>query len=132
VTSKVKPAAWESEGNGGAEQFFQRFFGQGQDMPQMQPRPQIEHGIGSGIVISPDGYIVTNNHVVEGATQIRVTMNNQKTYDARLIGRDPLTDLAVIKVNGSDFPSVPWEIRPHCVQDKRCLRSAIRLAFALR
>ena len=106
-----------SGNEGDAEQFFQRFFGQGgPDMQQMQPRPQIEHGIGSGIVISPDGYIVTNNHVVDGATEIRVTMNDRKTYTAKLIGTDPLTDLAVIKVNGNDFPSVPWgnstELRP--------------------
>jgi serine protease Do len=108
VTSKAKPAAaWEGKGDSeGMEQPFQRFFGQ--EMPQAQPRPQIEHGIGSGIVISPDGYIVTNNHVVEGATDIRVTMNSRQTYKASVIGTDPLTDLAVIKISGSDFPSVPW------------------------
>jgi serine protease Do len=116
VTSKVK-ASPVSGNEGDAEQFFQRFFGQGgPQMQQMQPRPQIEHGIGSGILISPDGYIVTNNHVVDGATEIRVTMNDRKTYTAKLIGTDPLTDLAVIKVNGNDFPSVPWgsstELRP--------------------
>src|SRR5579883_138279 len=108
VTSKVK-ASQLSGDDGDAEQFFQRFFGdQMPPMQQMQPRQQIEHGIGSGILISPDGYIVTNNHVVEGATEIRVTMNNRQTYTAKLIGRDPLTDLAVIKINGNDFPSVPW------------------------
>lgn len=112
VTSKVQPAAFESGGDGGgsAERFFQRFFGQDmpEDMPQMQPRPQIQRGVGSGIVISPDGYIVTNNHVVEGATEIQVTMNDRKTYKANVVGTDPLTDLAVIKINGSEFPSVPW------------------------
>lgn len=113
VTSKVKASEVEGQDNS-PNQFFQRFFGQ--DMPQMQPRPEIEHGIGSGIIISPDGYIVTNNHVVKGATEIRVTMDNRKTYTAKVIGTDPLTDLAVIKISGTDLPSVPWgrstELRP--------------------
>ena len=84
---------------------FGQFFG-----PNMRPQgPQIEHGIGSGVVISPDGYIVTNNHVVEGAEDIRVTTSNRRVLKAKLIGTDPLTDLAVIKVEGaSDLASVPW------------------------
>ena len=107
VTSKGKPTAFESSGSDdNAERFFQRFFGQ--DMPQMQPRQRIERGIGSGFLISPDGYIVTNNHVVDGATEIQVTMNDRKTYKANVVGTDPLTDLAVIKINGSGLPSVPW------------------------
>jgi serine protease Do len=90
---------------------IQRFFGPfgfGQQMPQMRRGPQIEHGLGSGIVISPDGYIVTNNHVIEGAVDIRVTMNDRRVLPAKLIGADPLTDLAVIKVNSTNLPSVPW------------------------
>ena len=68
----------------------------------------MEHGLGSGIIISPDGYIVTNNHVIDGATDIRVTLNDRRVLPAKLIGADPMTDLAVIKVNGSGFPSLPW------------------------
>jgi serine protease Do len=83
---------------------FQRFFG-GRGMPS---QPQLEHGIGSGVFISPDGYIVTNNHVIEGATDIRVTMTDRRILKAKLIGTDPLTDVAVIKVEGSGFASVPW------------------------
>jgi serine protease Do len=75
---------------------------------QMPQRPQIEHGIGSGFVISPDGYIVTNNHVVQGATDISVTFSNRHVMSAKVIGTDPLTDLAVIKVNGENLPSIPW------------------------
>ena len=75
----------------------------------MRPQePQIERGIGSGVIISPDGYIVTNNHVIDGAVDIRVTMSNRKILVAKLIGADPLTDLAVIKIDGSNLPSVPW------------------------
>src|SRR5579864_1234422 len=98
---------------------MQQFFGQnGQNSPfgqffgphmQMQPRgPQIEHGLGSGVIISPDGYIVTNNHVIEGAVDIRVTMNDRRVLPAKLIGADPLTDLAVLKVDAARLPSVPW------------------------
>jgi serine protease Do len=68
----------------------------------------VEHGLGSGVIISPDGYIVTNNHVVEGASDIRVTMSNREALSAKLVGTDPLTDLAVIKVSGTNLPSVPW------------------------
>jgi serine protease Do len=68
----------------------------------------MEHGLGSGVIISPDGYIVTNNHVIDGAVDIRVTMSNREVLSAKLVGADPLTDLAVIKVNGTNLPSVPW------------------------
>src|ERR1700722_1319800 len=81
---------------------IQRFFGPGfgQGGPHGRQQPQIEHGIGSGVIISPDGYIVTNNHVIDGAVDIRVTMSNRKIMKAKLIGADPLTDLAVIKADG--------------------------------
>ncbi len=88
---------------------FRRFFEQGQGQGMQAPRgPQIEHGIGSGIIISPDGYIVTNNHVVNGAMQIRVTLHDRRTMPAKLIGTDKLTDLAVIKIDGHDLPCLSW------------------------
>jgi serine protease Do len=74
----------------------------------MRPQPRVEHGLGSGAIISPDGYIVTNNHVIDGATDISVTMSDRRILPAKLIGADPLTDLAVIKVNATGLPSVPW------------------------
>jgi serine protease Do len=87
---------------------IQRFFGQqfGFQMPRQQ-RPQIEHGLGSGVIISPDGYIITNNHVIDGAVDISVTMSDRRILRAKLVGADPLTDLAVLKVNASNLPSVP-------------------------
>src|SRR5258708_35612660 len=89
------------------EDFFGQFFG-GRGMhgqqPQMQPR--FQHGLGSGFVISPDGYIVTNNHVVEDATDIRVTFSDRRSLPAKLIGTDPLTDLAVLKGEGTDMQSL--------------------------
>ena len=85
---------------------LQQFFG---PMFQGQPQqPQIEHGVGSGIIISPDGYIVTNDHVVDGATNIKVTLHDRRTLNAKVIGVDKLTDLAVIKVDAKDLPTVVW------------------------
>lgn len=72
-----------------------------------QPRARI--GSGSGVIISPDGYIVTNNHVIANATNLEVTLNNNRTYTAKLIGTDPATDIALIKIDGDeDFPFIPF------------------------
>lgn len=111
VTSKPTAQPVNGESSEDMQQFFQQFegtpFGRQFNLPQM-PRERAEHGLGSGVLISPDGYIVTNNHVVDGAGDIRVTMSNREVYSAKLVGTDPLTDLAVIKINGKDLPSVPW------------------------
>jgi len=116
VTSKPSTQAAGDDSAEDMQQFFSPFggnpfggtpFGRQFNMP-MNPRQRVEHGLGSGVIISPDGYIVTNNHVVEGASDIRVTMSNREVLAAKLIGTDPLTDLAVIKVNGTNLPSVPW------------------------
>lgn len=120
VVSKTKPEIASNQTPEDMQQFFGQNgpFGQffGPHM-QMQPRgPQIEHGMGSGVVISPDGYIVTNNHVIEGAVDIRVTTSDRRVLKAKLIGADPITDLAVLKVNEGNLTSVPWgdstQVRP--------------------
>jgi serine protease Do len=85
---------------------LQQFFGGGGQ--PMQQQPQIEHGIGSGIIITPDGYIVTNNHVIQGAMQIHVTLNDRRVLPAKLVGADKLTDLAVIKIDAKDLPTIAW------------------------
>ena len=89
---------------------FAQFFGfGGQGGGQMRPQqPQIEHGIGSGVIISPDGYIVTNNHVVAGATKIRVTLNDRRIFTGKVIGTDKLTDLAVIKIDATGLQPIAW------------------------
>ena len=84
---------------------FRRFFG---PFGGGQARPQIEHGIGSGIIISPDGYIVTNNHVVNGATQVRVTLNDRRVFPAKVVGVDKLNDIAVIKINANNLTTIAW------------------------
>ena len=69
------------------------------------PRDQV--GLGSGVIIRPDGYIVTNNHVIAGADLIEVTLENHRVYPAKLVGTDPATDIALIKIEAEDLPTVP-------------------------
>ncbi len=88
---------------------LQQFFGFGGGGMRMQPlQPQMEHGIGSGVIISSDGYILTNNHVVDGAKDIKVTLHDRRVLNGRVVGVDKLTDLAVVKVNAHDLPALSW------------------------
>ena len=114
VTSKQSFDADDNEdGDGGQPQQqmpnlppgFQRFFG---PMFQTPQGPQIEHGVGSGIILTPEGYILTNNHVIDSATQISVTLNDRRILKAKVIGVDKLNDLAVIKVDAHDLPTIVW------------------------
>lgn len=73
-----------------------------------QQEPQVQMASGSGVIISQDGYIITNNHVVEGAEKLMVTLNNNKNYEAKIIGRDPSTDIAVLKIEETNLPSILW------------------------
>jgi serine protease Do len=100
--------------------FFQQFFGpDGQDQgqgqgrrfhqqqPQQPERQMKEYALGSGVIVSPEGYILTNNHVVEGATDITVDLSDRRHFTAKLIGTDPLTDVAVIKINAENLTAMP-------------------------
>jgi serine protease Do len=82
------------------EDFFRFETPEGQ--PQQPPQPV--QGAGSGVVVREDGYIVTNNHVVEGAQRVRVVLNDARTLDARVVGRDPSTDIAVLKIEADNLP----------------------------
>src|SRR6202162_597912 len=119
VNVTVASKGHAQQGDAGAEGMpdMQQFFGPGNPFGRQfgrqfnfpsQPQNRMEHGLGSGVIISPDGYIVTNNHVIDGAVDIRVTISTREVLSAKLVGADPLTDLAVIKVNGTNLPSVPW------------------------
>lgn len=79
--------------------------GQGQNQRRKVQTPKKE-GAGSGVLISTDGYIVTNNHVVEGADELTVTLNDNREFSARIIGTDKATDLALIKIHGKDLPAI--------------------------
>lgn len=82
------------------DEFFRRFFGDRMPAPlQPQPRTERQQSLGSGVIIDPKGYVVTNVHVVRGAQQIKVTTSTGDEYDGKVVGTDPLTDLAVVKVN---------------------------------
>jgi S1-C subfamily serine protease len=104
--------------------WFQFFFG--------DQAPQAQTGLGSGVIISPDGYILTNNHVVEGADEIEVTLTDSRRARASVIGTDPETDLAILKITLDKLPVIvlgdsdswPWAIR--------CWPLATRLAWARR
>ena len=79
---------------------FRQFFGPGFQMP----RKRKESALGSGVIVSPEGYILTNNHVVDGAQQIIVTLSDKRDYQARLIGADPKTDVALLKISAANLP----------------------------
>ena len=86
---------------------FFPFFGNGGGT-QPQTREKEFRGSGSGVIIRQDGYIVTNNHVVANASEIQVTLNNNKTYEAKVIGTDAATDVALIKVDAAGLPALPF------------------------
>lgn len=86
---------------------FRQFFGN--RMPNMrQPREQRERGLGSGVIVNPEGYILTNNHVIDGANDIKVALSDKRELKARVIGADPQTDIALIKVEGKDLPTLTF------------------------
>jgi Do/DeqQ family serine protease len=90
--------------------FFGDFFGfggRGQQPQQREYKAPDRHGAGSGVIISSDGYIVTNNHVVGEADQIEVKLNDNREFKGRIIGCDATTDLALIKIDGKDLPTIP-------------------------
>jgi serine protease Do len=83
--------------------FFQQFFGDGPN--GNIPRERRERSLGSGVIVSPEGYILTNNHVVDGATDIRVTLSDKREFKATIVGTDPKTDVAVLKVDSANLPA---------------------------
>lgn len=106
TSARVQNTAYQ--GNPGMDDFLRRFFGDQFEMPNRRgfnvPR---QHGIGSGVVVSKDGYILTNNHVVEGADEVRVALQDGREFNAKVVGRDPKSEVAVIKIDAKDLPAVP-------------------------
>src|ERR1022692_2033955 len=88
---------------------LRQFFGddsQGRRGMPRQQREQREQGLGSGVIVSPEGYILTNNHVVDEATAVKVTLSDKREFKARVVGTDPKTDIAVLKIDASGLPAI--------------------------
>jgi serine protease Do len=91
------------------DEMFRRFFGDRFSSPGRAPREFKQRGLGSGVIITKDGYILTNNHVVDGADEVKVMLaNEKKEHVAKIVGRDPKTDVAVLKIEGESFPFVTF------------------------
>jgi serine protease Do len=91
---------------------FEQFFGDGIGAPQEEvgepmPGGKVQAGLGSGVIVRPDGYILTNNHVVEGASELEVYLSDDTKYVAKVVGTDPRTDLAVLKIDATGLVSTP-------------------------
>ena len=88
--------------------FWRHFFGDqfGRQMPNRQFNTPRQHGLGSGVIVTKDGYILTNNHVVDNAEEVKVTLQDGREFTAKVIGRDPKSDIAVIKIDAKDLPTV--------------------------
>jgi len=114
LVSRVSPAVVtirSTERARAAQQFpftddptFREFFGD--RMPQQQQTPQRVQGVGSGVIVNSDGYILTNHHVVDGALEIKVETTDNRTFTAKLVGSDPPSDLAVLKIDAKDLPTL--------------------------
>lgn len=106
--SSSKVVRGQSESSEETMPFFRQFFGGGDgegNFALPQPRDHREKSLGSGVIISTEGYLLTNNHVVDGATDVRVTLSDKREFQGRVVGTDPKTDIAVLKIEASNlFP----------------------------
>lgn len=112
IKSYATPRGYSNGGGDGffSDPFFEYFFGgpgNRRQQPQQQQPKQQQLGLGSGVIISADGYIVTNNHVIDDAERLEVTLNDNRTFDATVVGSDSTTDLALIKIDATDLPVIP-------------------------
>ncbi|MGB9431608.1 MAG: trypsin-like peptidase domain-containing protein, partial [Candidatus Acidiferrum sp.] len=98
-SSKVVKASAEDMEQMQMDPMLRQFFGQG---GMEVPKDRREKALGSGVIVSPEGYILTNNHVVEGATDVKITLSDKREFQARIVGTDPKTDVAVLKIEASN------------------------------
>jgi Do/DeqQ family serine protease len=95
--------------HGFEDPFWRRFFGDqfGHVFPHSFG-PEIQHGLGSGVIVTKNGYILTNNHVVDGASEVKVSLQDGREFTAKVVGRDPKSDIAVVKIDADNLPVVPF------------------------
>ncbi|HTD88673.1 MAG TPA: Do family serine endopeptidase, partial [Candidatus Binatia bacterium] len=104
VTVSTKPKKIPSMGSPFADNpWFRQFFGDDSEHNFRTPRQQ---GLGSAVVVSKDGYLLTNNHVVDNADEVKVTLNDGREFNAKVVGKDPKTDIAVLKIDAKDLPAI--------------------------
>lgn len=103
IRSTFEGSSRAGQGSNQFDEYFRQFFG---DPHGGQPQQRQSMGSGSGVIISEDGYIATNNHVIENATEIEVLLNDNRTYKAEIVGTDPTTDLALLKIEAAGLPFV--------------------------
>jgi len=104
VMTKINPSPQEMGNGMQQDPFFNFFFGPNMNNAPRQMGPEMASG--SGVIISTDGYIVTNNHVIDGATNIQVVLNDKRTFDATVVGTDPNTDLALLKIDAKNLSTI--------------------------
>ncbi len=116
VTTSKAVNASIPEGFGLNDPFWRRFFGDqfGQQGPNHQFNVPRQHGLGSGVIVTKDGYILTNNHVVDSAEEVKVTLQDGREFTAKVIGRDPKSDIAVIKIDAKNLPVVTMADSDKC------------------
>ena len=103
-STRIIKASAEQQGNPfSADPFFRQFFG-----PNARPRDQRERGLGSGVIVTGSGYILTNNHVIEKATSLKVKLTDGRELTGKVVGADPQTDVAVVKINADNLPTLPF------------------------
>ncbi|HPK33983.1 MAG TPA: trypsin-like peptidase domain-containing protein, partial [Ottowia sp.] len=116
TTERVRAGSADGMVDEEMQEFFRRFFGipmpntprpsPRQNKPTPQPEQEVPRGVGSGFIISSDGYVMTNAHVVDGADEVAVTLPDKREFKARIVGADKRTDVALVKIEGAGLPVV--------------------------
>jgi serine protease Do len=107
-SAKVTQARQGMPEQGSMDPFFRRFFGEDFGGRFQVPKERREQSLGSGVIVTPDGYILTNNHVIDGATDIRVTLMDKREFKATLVGGDAKTDIALLKIDATGLPAITF------------------------
>lgn len=108
TTSGAEEVSDSARPRGKMEDFFGSPFGPRRFGPPMEPRERRGGGQGSGVIVSPDGYVLTNNHVIAGAKTVTVTLPDKREFKGRIVGSDPKSDIAVVKIDGTQLPTISW------------------------